>query len=140
MRERTGNSRITASTVFRIASMTKSFTALAILKLRDEGKLSLEDPVAIVGSRRATDYGLEVARSLARGVVIGSALTIVGLFALLVTSVAVGDAVGTFAKHNPNQPEIDVVGEHRDTTHQGTKIDQLLCHPERISVLNAPHH
>jgi CubicO group peptidase (beta-lactamase class C family) len=35
-----------ADTVFRIASMTKSFTALAILKLRDEGKLSLEDPVS----------------------------------------------------------------------------------------------
>ena len=34
-----------AGTVFRIASMTKSFTALAILKLRDEGRLSLEDPV-----------------------------------------------------------------------------------------------
>jgi CubicO group peptidase (beta-lactamase class C family) len=32
-------------TVFRIASMTKSFTALAILKLRDEGRLSLDDPV-----------------------------------------------------------------------------------------------
>lgn len=30
---------------FRIASMTKSFTAMAILKLRDEGKLSLRDPV-----------------------------------------------------------------------------------------------
>ncbi len=37
---------VTADSVFRIASMTKSFTALAILKLRDEGKLSLDDPVA----------------------------------------------------------------------------------------------
>ena len=35
-----------ADTAFRIASMTKSFTVLAILKLRDEGKLSLEDPVS----------------------------------------------------------------------------------------------
>jgi CubicO group peptidase (beta-lactamase class C family) len=34
----------TADTVFRIASMTKSFTAMAILSLRDEGKLSLDDP------------------------------------------------------------------------------------------------
>lgn len=34
------------SSSFRIASMTKSFTAMAILKLRDEGKLSLEDPVS----------------------------------------------------------------------------------------------
>jgi CubicO group peptidase (beta-lactamase class C family) len=33
-------------TAFRIASMTKSFTALAILRLRDEGRLALEDPVA----------------------------------------------------------------------------------------------
>ena len=32
--------------VFRIASMSKSFTALAILKLRDEGRLRLDDPVA----------------------------------------------------------------------------------------------
>ena len=37
---------VTSETIFRIASMTKSFTALAILKLRDEGKLTLEDPVA----------------------------------------------------------------------------------------------
>lgn len=32
------------NSAFRIASMTKSFTAMAILKLREEGKLSLEDP------------------------------------------------------------------------------------------------
>lgn len=46
VREKTGNARVTPETVFRIASMTKSFTAMAILKLRDEGKLSLEDPVS----------------------------------------------------------------------------------------------
>ncbi len=36
----------TPRSVFRIASMSKSVTALAILKLRDEGKLSLDDSVA----------------------------------------------------------------------------------------------
>lgn len=35
---------VTADTVFRIASMTKSFTAMAILKLRDAGRFSLDDP------------------------------------------------------------------------------------------------
>lgn len=35
---------VTPSSVFRIASMSKSFTAMAILKLRDEGKLQLDDP------------------------------------------------------------------------------------------------
>src|ERR1700730_12013068 len=37
-------SPVTADSVFRIAPMTKSFTAISILKLRDEGKLSLDDP------------------------------------------------------------------------------------------------
>jgi len=32
------------TSLFRIASMTKSFTAMAILKLRDEGKLSITEP------------------------------------------------------------------------------------------------
>ena len=36
---------VTPDTLFRIASMTKAFTALSILKLRDEGKLSLDAPV-----------------------------------------------------------------------------------------------
>jgi len=35
-----------ADTVFRIASMTKSFTAATVLHLRDEGQLHLDDPVA----------------------------------------------------------------------------------------------
>ena len=46
VRELDGRAAVTPDTVFRIASMTKSFTALAILKLRDQGKLSLDDPVA----------------------------------------------------------------------------------------------
>jgi CubicO group peptidase (beta-lactamase class C family) len=44
LREITSNSPVDTNTVFRIASMTKSFTAMAILRLRDEGKLALDDP------------------------------------------------------------------------------------------------
>jgi CubicO group peptidase (beta-lactamase class C family) len=41
----TGSTRpVTADSLFRIASMSKAFTALAILKLRDEGRLSLDAP------------------------------------------------------------------------------------------------
>jgi len=36
-----------ADTVFRIASMTKSFTAATILSLRDEGLVRLDDPIAL---------------------------------------------------------------------------------------------
>jgi len=36
-----------ADSVFRIASMTKSFTAATVLLLRDEGRLRLDDPVGL---------------------------------------------------------------------------------------------
>jgi len=36
--------KVTTQSLFRIASMSKSFTAMAILKLRDDGKLNLDDP------------------------------------------------------------------------------------------------
>jgi CubicO group peptidase (beta-lactamase class C family) len=44
LREVPGNAPLDTSSVFRIASMTKSFTALAILQLRDAGRLALDDP------------------------------------------------------------------------------------------------
>ena len=50
VRDRASKAPVTPDTAFRIASMTKSFTALAILKLRDDGRLSLEDPVAKLDS------------------------------------------------------------------------------------------
>ena len=36
---------VTTKSLFRIASMTKSFTAMAIVKLRDDGQLRLNDPI-----------------------------------------------------------------------------------------------
>jgi CubicO group peptidase (beta-lactamase class C family) len=46
VRDRASQAPITPDTAFRIASMTKSFTALAVLKLRDDGRLWLDDPVS----------------------------------------------------------------------------------------------
>ncbi len=43
LREVPSRAPVDTSTVFRIASMTKSFTALSILQLRDAGKFSLDD-------------------------------------------------------------------------------------------------
>jgi CubicO group peptidase (beta-lactamase class C family) len=36
----------TSSSVFRVASMTKSFTAATVMALRDEGRFALDDPIA----------------------------------------------------------------------------------------------
>jgi serine-type D-Ala-D-Ala carboxypeptidase/endopeptidase len=42
------------STVFRIASMTKSFTAATVLGLRDRGELRLDDEVELLAGQRST--------------------------------------------------------------------------------------
>jgi CubicO group peptidase (beta-lactamase class C family) len=43
----TGSNRpVTADTLFRVASMTKAFTALTVLKLRDDGRLRLDAPAS----------------------------------------------------------------------------------------------
>jgi CubicO group peptidase (beta-lactamase class C family) len=44
VRELGSRAPVDTATVFRIASMSKSFAAAAILQLRDEGRLSLDDP------------------------------------------------------------------------------------------------
>ncbi|MBX2920791.1 MAG: beta-lactamase family protein [Chitinophagaceae bacterium] len=38
--------KVSSRSLFRIASMSKSFTAMAILKLRDEGRLRLDEPAS----------------------------------------------------------------------------------------------
>ncbi|HEX2077194.1 MAG TPA: serine hydrolase domain-containing protein [Longimicrobium sp.] len=58
-RELSSRAPVDTSTVFRIASMSKSFAAAAILQLRDEGRLSLDDPAEryvpeLAGLRDAT--------------------------------------------------------------------------------------
>jgi CubicO group peptidase (beta-lactamase class C family) len=43
--DRTCRTPVTVSTTFRIGSITKQFTAAAILLLEEEGKLSIDDPI-----------------------------------------------------------------------------------------------
>lgn len=45
LRDVAGENAADLDSVFRIASMTKSFTAMAIVRLRDDGHLALDDPV-----------------------------------------------------------------------------------------------
>jgi CubicO group peptidase (beta-lactamase class C family) len=56
----TTNSKANLQSVYRIASMSKSFTAMAILQLRDAGKLQLDDPAYLYipemkGQKYSTD-------------------------------------------------------------------------------------
>lgn len=46
IRDVASNSKAMPDSVFRIASMTKNFTAMAIMKLRDRGRLALDAPVS----------------------------------------------------------------------------------------------
>lgn len=60
---------VTTQSMFRIASMSKSFTAMAIMKLRDEGKLRLDDPVYLYipemkGQQLSTDAPVITVRNL----------------------------------------------------------------------------
>ncbi len=67
----------TTSSAFRIASMTKSFTAMAILKLRDEGRLALADPAEKYIPAMA---GLEYLTSDAPAITIENLLTMTAGF------------------------------------------------------------
>src|SRR6476659_1055111 len=63
----------TTSSVFRIASMTKSFTAATVLLLRDEGRLRLDDPVKTWVPELAATQAAQTADSTS--ITIGSLLT-----------------------------------------------------------------
>jgi CubicO group peptidase (beta-lactamase class C family) len=45
--DRSTSRPVASDTLFRIASITKSFTATAVLQLRDEGRLRLDDPIVV---------------------------------------------------------------------------------------------
>lgn len=84
MQNREQNLPMRSDALFRIASMTKPITALAIMILVDEGKLSVEDPVEkhlpefkgqlLVGSRNATSGEVTLKRP-ARPITVRDLLT-----------------------------------------------------------------
>jgi len=65
MQDTASRTPVNADSLFRIASMSKAFTALAILKLRDEGKLSLDAPAeAYVPEMRGWAYPTKDSRKV----------------------------------------------------------------------------
>jgi CubicO group peptidase (beta-lactamase class C family) len=51
---------VTGDSLFRIASLSKSFTALAVMQLVDDGRLRLDDPVAVSYTHLTLPTKLEV--------------------------------------------------------------------------------
>ena len=49
---------ITPATHFRLGSITKQFTAAAIMKLVEQGKVSLDDPLVQISTRLSRRLGL----------------------------------------------------------------------------------
>jgi CubicO group peptidase (beta-lactamase class C family) len=45
LRDRSANAPVDANTIFHWASITKTFTGIAVMRLRDEGRLKLDDPI-----------------------------------------------------------------------------------------------
>ena len=54
----TGGATPGPRTLFRIASMTKSFTAATVLALRDEGALALDDQIGRASCRERVSYSV----------------------------------------------------------------------------------
>lgn len=93
---------------------------------------------AIIRSRRniAADVSDDRESVLRIGVSTASVVSILGLFALLITSVAIGGKVGRFARTNPRQLEINVTG------HQWwweVKYPDALAPYQQISDANVIH-
>jgi len=55
---------VTADTVFDLASVTKTFTAMAIMTLVTDGKLSLDDPIARYIDRTPSGWAAMTVRQL----------------------------------------------------------------------------
>lgn len=55
--DKTTNEKLTTAHRFRLASVSKSYTGIAILKLVQEGKITLDGKVFGAGSILGTDYG-----------------------------------------------------------------------------------
>ena len=65
----TAGTPVTPNLHYRIASVTKTFTAYAVLRLVDEGKVALTDPISryVADVRTATRYGARPAGHAERG-------------------------------------------------------------------------